>query len=115
MESFNIYSPTSASFVSEPYGLSEFHKWVLPQILKDTYGDYSPISSSFEDINRLEGIYSQSFYMEADREFLSEKYHQWFRVYVPLATHSDMLATDASTDTIYSIVPKQFKKSIYEP
>jgi len=103
MENYNIYSPTSSSFVSEPYGLSEFHKWVIPQMIKDNFREVSPTSSSLEDIDRMREIVSQSFYMEDDRMFLADKFKYWRMGYQP-----------SIQDPLKDLVPKPFKKSIYE-
>ena len=109
MEDLNIYYPHSASFVSEPYGLSEFHKWVIPQIIKDCEGEFSPIEATIEEKNRLNTILSESKYMDSDKMFLNEKVQEWRQVYMPPG--GDIRLPE---NNIYQIVPKQFKKSIYE-
>ena len=112
MEELNIYYPDSASFVSEPYGLSNFHKWVIPQIIKDCEGEFSPIEATIEEINKLNTILSESKYMDEDKEFLNTKYQEWKDVYLPKPTDESIIVP--STDNIYQIVPKEFKKSIYK-
>lgn len=113
MEKLNIYSPTSASFVSEPYGLSEFHKWVIPQIIKDSLGEFSPIECTEDEIQKMETILSESKYFNTDKELLNTKYIEWMKVYIPPSMNDEYLTNPNAG--IYDIVPKQFKKSIYEP
>lgn len=115
MEELNIYYPHSSSLVSEPYGLSEFHKWVIPQILKDVEGEYSPIEASAIEVDRLNTILSESKYWDDDKELLNGKYIEWREIYIPptLASADDMDERNPSSN-IYLIVPKEFKKTIYK-